>query len=62
MKSKNSNVVRFRCPECSNYINGTQNDKGVAHGTCPVCKSVIFAKQQSVKEKQIRIIKCSNVN
>ena len=52
--------VRIICPECSNYINGKMQTNGSVAGQCPVCKSVVVSKQCTPKEKQIRIIKCSN--
>lgn len=48
--------TRFRCPECSNFINGTIQKNGNIVGQCPVCKSVISCKQCSSKEKHIKII------
>ncbi len=52
-----SKKTRFRCPECSNYINGTIQANGNVTGTCKVCKSVISFKQCTTKEKRIRVIK-----
>lgn len=52
-----SKKTRFRCPECSNYINGIIQANGNVTGTCKVCKSVISFKQCTTKEKRIRVIK-----
>ncbi len=51
--------IRFRCPECSNYINGVKLPNGSVAGQCRICKAVVLEKQRTPKETQIRIIKKS---
>lgn len=46
---------RIKCPECLNYMNIKSHNNGAYSGECPVCKSVIFSKQQSPKKKIITI-------
>lgn len=49
--------VKMRCPECLNFMNAKRNISGTISGTCPVCKSKIFSKQYSNKERHIKIVK-----
>ena len=49
--------VRMRCPECSNFIDATVKEGNGLAGECPYCKSIIFSKQHSPREKLIRIVK-----
>lgn len=55
--STQTNSVRIKCPECSNYMDATIQNSGGLAGKCYYCKSIIFSKQHSPKEKLIRIVK-----
>ena len=57
MNKSSSKKVRIRCPECTNFMQGTVSANGSVTGQCPTCKSVIVSKQHSLKERHIRIIK-----
>ena len=56
-KSNSDKKVRMRCPECLNFMNAIVCDNGAMKGICHICKSTIFSKQHSVKEKHIKIIR-----
>lgn len=58
-KSNSNNLIRTRCPECSNYLMATMKANGGVSGNCPICKSTFYSKQHSVNERLIRIIKHS---
>lgn len=47
---------KVKCPECFNYMILTAHNNGYS-GQCSVCRSVIFSKQHTPKEKLIKIIK-----
>lgn len=47
---------RIKCPECSNYMTGTINEKGAVSGKCTVCNAIIVSRQCSQKEKHIKVI------
>ena len=49
--------IRIRCVECLNYIDAILCVNGGIRANCPICKSIIFTKQHSDKEKHIRVIK-----
>ena len=51
------NILNLRCPNCHNSMTWKQHGNGAMSGTCPVCKSVIYSKQHTPKEKLIRIVK-----
>lgn len=51
--------IRFRCPECSNYISGVKMPNGSVAGQCHICKAVVLTRQRTPRETQIRIIKNS---
>jgi hypothetical protein len=55
-----SKKQKSKCPECSNYIDCEMSEHGILMGYCHVCKSVVSIKQNSPKEKIIRIRKNSN--
>ena len=57
MNKSDFKKIRFRCPECSNFMQATKSANGSASGQCPTCKSVVVTKQHSAKEKHIRIIR-----
>ena len=48
--------VIMRCPNCHNKMSAKRHGNGAVSGTCPVCKSVIYSKQHTPKEKLIRIV------
>ena len=48
---------KIKCPECLNYMNIKVNSNGTSSGHCSVCKSAIYSKQNTPKEKIIKITK-----
>ena len=48
--------VIMRCPNCHNKMSGKRHENNAVSGTCPVCKSAIYSKQHTPKEKLIRIV------
>lgn len=50
-------VRRIKCPDCLNYMTVRIGESGEAKGFCRKCNSVIIARQQSEKERLIRIVK-----
>lgn len=48
---------RIKCPSCLNYMTVTVNEKKETRGFCKKCRAAIIAKQPSVHEWFIRIIK-----
>ena len=50
-------ILNMRCPNCHNTMSAKRHESGAISGTCPVCKSAIYAKQHTPKEKLIRIVK-----
>ena len=49
--------VSIRCPECLNYMKAKVAKSGTYSGKCPVCKSSVFSKQYSERERHIRIVR-----
>lgn len=57
LTSKAEKKKRMKCPDCLNYMTATVHSNGNISGRCPVCKSMIFSKEPSEKERLIRIVK-----
>ena len=49
--------MTIRCPECLNYMKAKVAKSGTYSGKCPVCKSSVFSKQYSERERHIRIVR-----
>ena len=59
MEEQNVTVknMTIRCPECLNYMKAKVAKSGTYSGKCPVCKSSVFSKQYSERERHIRIVR-----
>ena len=55
--TKATNTVSIRCPECHNHMKVKVSESRTYSGKCPVCKSSVFSKQQSERERHIKIIR-----
>ena len=59
---KKDNVVKTlhrKCPNCLNVMIFTVHNNKCLSGRCPVCKSKIFSREHSSKERLIRIVKAN---
>ena len=59
VNSSSTKTIKMRCPECLNFMIADICENGAIKGICPVCKSSVFSKQHSVRERRIRIVKQS---
>lgn len=57
VNSSLAKTIKMRCPECLNFMIADICENGAVKGNCPVCKSSVFSKQHSVRERRIRIVK-----
>lgn len=48
--------VRYKCPQCSNFLNARELNNGTVVGVCPVCKCHISSKRSNEKTTIIKII------